>query len=218
MLDAGANRIEWQPLDCGDGHRMVAFVDPQEADLHLDTADRFVDVVREAGIEYGVVVAAHLVGLLGGDRHMTETCRAGDESTAVRHMQRSAICVCPGKDLLGKAIGPRETDQPFHTAQRGFLGGAFGDWYPVSSDARNDFVEGVVVVEVPSESGDILSGAALQQETALVVVEAKTHHIGQCLVDVHADGVAAETPPVSELLRLDDDVAEVDIAEHARHE
>ena len=31
---------------------------------------------------------------------------------------------------------------------------------------------------------------------------------------MHADGVAAEAPPVGELLGFDDDVAEVDVAEH----
>ena len=72
----------------------------------------------------------------------------------------------------------------------------------------------VVVVELPAEGGDVLGGSALQQEPALVVVEAESHDVGQGVVEVHADGVAAEASPVGELLGLDDDVAEVDVAEH----
>ena len=36
---------------------------------------------------------------------------------------------------------------------------------------------------------------------------------GEGVVDVHADGVAAEAPPIGEPVGLDDDVAEVDVAE-----
>ena len=35
------------------------------------------------------------------------------------------------------------------------------------------------------------------------------------VVEVHADGVTAESSPVGELLGLDDDVAEMDVAEDA---
>ena len=72
----------------------------------------------------------------------------------------------------------------------------------------------LVVVELPAERGDVLGGSALQQEPALVVVEAESHDVGQRVVDVHADRVATEASPVGEPLGLDDDVAEVDVAEH----
>ena len=86
----------------------------------------------------------------------------------------------------------------------------------MSGDSGEDLVEGVVVVELPPEGGDVLGGAAPQQEPALVVVEPESHRVGEAVVEVHADGVAAEPPPVGELLGLDDDVAEVDVAEHRR--
>ena len=85
------------------------------------------------------------------------------------------------------------------------------------ADTRDDFVERVVVVELPAEGGDVLGRTALQQKPAFVVVQAESHDVGQCLVEVHADGVAAEAAPVAELVGLGDDVAEVDVAEEVSH-
>ena len=84
-------------------------------------------------------------------------------------------------------------------------------------DAGDDLVESRVVVELPPEGGDILGTSPLQQEPALVVVEPESHDVGEGLIEVHADGVAAEAPPVRELLGFDDDVAEVHVAEDASH-
>jgi hypothetical protein len=86
----------------------------------------------------------------------------------------------------------------------------------VPGDPGEDLVERVVVVELPPEGGDVLGRSALQQEAALVVVEPKSHDIGQGFVDVHADGVTAETSPVGELVGFDDDVTEVHVAENRR--
>jgi hypothetical protein len=71
-----------------------------------------------------------------------------------------------------------------------------------------------MVVEFPPESRGVFGGTALQQEAALVVIEAEAHDTGQGLVEVHPDGVSAEPSPVGELLGLDHDITEVDLAEH----
>ena len=84
---------------------------------------------------------------------------------------------------------------------------------PCRVTRADDFVERAVVVELPAEGGDVLGRSALQQEPAFVVVQAESHDVGQRLVEVHADGVAAEAPPVGELVGFDDDVAEMDVAE-----
>ena len=123
-----------------------------------------------------------------------------------------------GEHLLRQAVGSGKPNQALDAAERDFLRGALGDGHPVSGDSRDDLVEGVVVVELPAESGDVLRGAAPQQEAAFVVVEAEPHGVGEAVVEMHADGVAAEPPPVGELLGLDDDVAEVDVAEDVMHE
>ncbi len=62
VLDAGADRVDWQAAHGRDGHGMMAFVDAEEADLQFHAADGFVDVVRQAGVEDGVVVAWILLG------------------------------------------------------------------------------------------------------------------------------------------------------------
>jgi hypothetical protein len=67
VLDAGADRVDREPIDRGDRDGVVALVDPQEADLELEATDGFVDVVGEPGIEDAAVVAAHLKRLGGGD-------------------------------------------------------------------------------------------------------------------------------------------------------
>ena len=88
---------------------------------------------------------------------------------------------------------------------------------PCRVTRADDLVERRVVVELPAEGGDILGTSPLQQEPALVVVEPESHDIGKGFVEVHADGVAAEAPPVGEPLGFDDDVAEVHVAEDASH-
>ena len=88
VLDAGADRVERQPVDRGDRDGVVALVDPQEPDLELQPADRLVDVVAQPRIEHGVVVAAHLVRLFGGDRDVAHARIARDETAPYRHVQR----------------------------------------------------------------------------------------------------------------------------------
>ena len=45
MLDPRPDRVDRQPVDRGDRHAVVPFVDPQEADLEFQAADRLVDPV-----------------------------------------------------------------------------------------------------------------------------------------------------------------------------
>jgi hypothetical protein len=124
--------------------------------------------------------------------------------------------VSAGEDLLAQPVGSGESHQPFHAAQSRLLVAAFRDGHTMTLDASQDGVERLVVVQVPAERRDVLGGAAPQQEVALVVVEAKPHHVRRPVVEVHADGVAAESSPVAELLGLDHDVAQMDLAEHRR--
>ena len=69
------------------------------------------------------------------------------------------------------------------------------------SHTRDDLIERAVVVDLPPEGGGVLGRSALQQEATFVVVQAESHDVGQRLVEVHADGVAAEASPVGELAR-----------------
>jgi hypothetical protein len=71
-----------------------------------------------------------------------------------------------------------------------------------------------MVVEVPAQRDHVLGRAAPKQHPALVGVQAESDGVGHHIVEVHPDRVAAETPPVIELVGLDDDVAQVHIAEH----
>jgi len=118
--------------------------------------------------------------------------------------------------LLDQAVGAGKADEVFHAANLGLLGGPVGDRNTVVVDARRDGVEGVVVVDFPAQRGGVLGRSARQQEATGVVVEAKPHHIGQRLVEVHADGVTPEAPPVGEPLGLDHQVTEVHLSEHVR--
>jgi len=81
VLDPGADRVERQPLHRGDGHAVVSLVDPQKPDLELQSADRLVDVVRQACVEHCSVVAVHLMGFLRGDGDVPHAVDAGDEAT-----------------------------------------------------------------------------------------------------------------------------------------
>ena len=193
---------------------MVTLIDPEEAGLELDPVDRLVDVVAQPCIEDIAVVAAHLMRLLGGDSDMSHAVGAGDESTTGLQVQWLTGRARADVHLLSQTVGSGETHEAFHTAQSGVLGRAFGDGDPVGLDARLDGFEGGMVVEFPPESGGVLGGTALQQEATLVVIEAETHDTGQGLIEVHPDGVAAEPSPFGELLGLDHDITEVDLAEH----
>ncbi len=115
---------------------------------------------------------------------------------------------------MRQAVGAGEPHQTLNAAQPGLLGGSFDNRHTVASNPGEDFVERAMVVDLPSERGDVLGGPAPQQKTALVVVESKSQHVGHGLVQMHADGVAAEAPPVGEPFGLDDDVAEMDAAEN----
>jgi hypothetical protein len=196
---------------------VVALVDSQEPDLELDAADGFVDVVREARVENRVVVAAHLVRFLRRDRDVSQPGLSGDETAGNAHVQWRVTGAGAREDLLHQAVGAGEPREALDTAQRRLFSRPLGDRHAAPDDPVEDFVECVVVVEFPAERGDVLGGPALQQEAALVVVEPETHEVGQHLVEVHADGVAAKTAPLAELAGLDDDVAEVDAAENIRH-
>ena len=114
---------------------------------------------------------------------------------------------------MRQAVGAGEPHQTLNAAQPGLLGGPFDHRHAVASNPGEDFVERAMVVDLPTEGGDVLCGPAPQQKTALVVVEAKSQHVGHGLVEMHADGVVAEAPPVGKPLGLDDDVAEMDAAE-----
>ena len=118
-----------------------------------------------------------------------------------------------GEDLLCQAVGAGEPHQPFDAAQPGLLGGPFDDRHAVAGNPGEDLVKRAMVVDLPAERGDVLGGSALQQKSALVVVEAESHHVGQGLVQVHADRIAAEPPPLGELFGVDDDIAEMNAAE-----
>ena len=172
MLDAGANGVQRQPVHRGDRDRMVSFVHPQEPDLELHAVDGLVDEIGEAGVEYGAVVAVHLMRLLRRHRHVAHPGVTGDEP-AGRHVQRGVAGVRAGEDLLGQAVGSRKAHQAFNAAQRGLLACALGDRYAVRGHAREDFVEGAVVVELPAEGDDVLGRTVPQQEPAFVVVERK---------------------------------------------
>ena len=168
-----------QAVDRRDRHGVVSLVDPQEADLELESADGLVDVVGQPRVQHRLVVAAQLMGLRRGDGDVAQTRCAGDEPAARRHVQRRRVASCAGEDFLGQPVGSGEADQPFHAAQRGLLVGALGHWYPMTPDAGEDGVERVVIVQVPAERGDVLGRAALQQKPALVVVEAEPHRVGR---------------------------------------
>ena len=99
----------------------------------------------------------------------------GDEAAATAMSSGAAAGVGPREDLLRQTVGAGEPHQAFDAAQRGFLGGALGDGHTVPGDPGEDLVEGVVVVELPAEGGDVLGGSTLQQESAFVVVEAESH-------------------------------------------
>jgi hypothetical protein len=86
-----------------------------------------------------------------------------------------------------------------------------GRW---ASATRARIVERLVVVDEPAEGADVLRGRALEEEAALVVVEPEAHDVAGELIDVEADGVGTEAPPVREARRADDEVAEVDRSEH----
>jgi hypothetical protein len=131
-------------------------------------------------------------------------------------LQRRRTGPGAGEDLLGQPVGSGESDQPLHAAQSRQLGGAFRDGHAVVSDTTQDRIERLVVVQLPAERGDVLGRATPQQEPACVVVEAKPHGVCRRVVEVYADGVAAESSPVAELLGLDHDVAQMDLAEHRR--
>lgn len=117
------------------------------------------------------------------------------------------------EDLGGHALRAGEAPQPLHPAQRTFLLGPLDDRYAGRVHTSQDDLEGLVVIDLPAQSRDVLRRAALQQEAALVVVHPEPRHVAGELVHVEADRVLAEATPVRETPGLDDDVAEVDPAE-----
>ena len=75
------------------------------------------------------------------------------------------------------------------------------------SATAEDLVERLIVVDVPADRHDVFGRSALDQEAALAIVEPEPHHLVGELVDVQADSVGAEAPPVGEPLGLDHDIA-----------
>ena len=139
---------------------------------------------------------------------MAESACTGDESAA-RNVERQRFGASGGVDLLRESIGPREPQEALDPSQlRVFLATLDGR-HAVVGDATTDLVEGGVVVEVPAECDDVLGGSTLQQDAAFVGVQTEADRVGRHVVEVHADGVATEAFPVTELVRFDDDIAEV---------
>ena len=192
VLHSGANRVDGQRVHRCDRDGVVAFVDAQESDLELHAVDRLVDVVGQSGVEGVVVVAADLVRLLREQGDVTESACAGDESGA-GYLQGHGCGAGGGVDLLGKPVGPGEAQEAFDSAQRGLLVGALDGGYPVVDDAAVDFVEGRVVIEVPTQRNDVLGRSPPQQESAFVGIEAESDRVGCHVVAVHADGVAGRS-------------------------
>ena len=120
-----------------------------------------------------------------------------------------------GVDLLGESVGPGEAQEALDSAQLGFFLGALDGGHPVVDDAATDFVEGRMVVEVPTQRDDVLGRSPPQQDAAFVGVEAESDRVGCHVVEVHADRVATEALPVVELVRFDHGIAQVDVAEQS---
>ena len=181
VLDPGANRVDRQPVHRRDGHRVVALVDPQEPDLELQAVDRLVDVVRQPRVEDRVVVAAHLVRVLGGDGDVAQSACAGDESAAGGMSSGCGDGAGAGVDLLGQSVGSGEPQEPLDAAQRGFLVRALRDGHPVVGDAGEISSKVAWSSSCQPERDDVLGRTAPQQEAAFVVVEAESHDVGrQC--------------------------------------
>jgi hypothetical protein len=145
---------------------------------------------------------------------MAHSGLTGDESAAIDHREGLAGGLGAGEYLLRQPVRPGKTRQTFDAAKGRLLCGSVGDWNAVTPYPAEDFIEGVVVVELPPDRDHVLGGSALQQETTRVVVEPKSDGIGQRLVKVHPDGIATEPAPVVELVGLDHDVAEVYLPEY----
>src|SRR3984885_3167112 len=212
VLNTRADRVDWQAIDRSDRDGVGALVDPQEADLELETTDGFVDEVGEPSVEHGVVIPAHLMRLRGRDSDMADSGFAGDEAAADRHVQRHVGGAGPGEQLLCQAIRAGEPHQTLNAMQPGLLRGSLDNRHTMASNSCEDFVVSVMVVDLPAERGDVLGWPAPQQKPALVVVEPESQHVGAGIVDMHADGVVTETPPVGKPLVLNDDIAQVDAA------
>src|SRR4029078_13704548 len=103
-------------------------------------------------------------------------------------------------DPRPQAVRTGKAPPPFDAAKGRLFRGALGDGNAVAGHTGHDGVEGGVVVELPTQCGDVLGGGALEQAVAVGVVEAKPHHVGQRVVVVHADRVLAEAAPVGELV------------------
>ena len=109
-------------------------------------------------------------------------------------------------------LGPGKRRKPLDAAQLRLLGAALGGaGHPVLGDAATDPSKVSCSSMCQPRRDDVLGRAALQQEAAFVGVQAESHRVGCDVVEVHADCVAAEAPPVVELVGFDDDVAQVDL-------
>ena len=74
-------------------------------------------------------------------------------------------------DLLIESIGSREANEPFHPAQVGLLGRALAQRHAVVAHACLDDLEGAMVVDLPAQRCGVFGRAALEQESARVVVQ-----------------------------------------------
>ena len=213
VLDGRADRVEGESVDAGNGDRVVALVDPEEADPQACARDLVDHPVRESGVEDAVVVAADALGCLGRDGDMPHARGAGHEAS-LEHPQRRRRRVGGREDLGRRALRAGEAPETLDPAQPALLLGALGDRQPDIGDATEDDLEGLVVIDEPAESRDVLDGGALEQEAALVLVESEAHDVTGEFVDVQADRVGAEASPVHEALGADDDIPEVDRAKN----
>ncbi|GJN96247.1 hypothetical protein NJB1907f44_43200 [Mycobacterium marinum] len=161
VLHSGADRVDRQAVCCGDGYRVMSLVDPQESDLELDAADRLIDEVAQSRVEHGVKVAADLVWPLRRDGHVSDAAGAGDEAASRANVQWRWAWARLGVDLLGQAVGPGESREPRHPAQGGLFGRTFDDRDALAPNPIDDFLECVVVVELPAQGRDVLRRSVL---------------------------------------------------------
>src|ERR1700733_12737291 len=123
---------------------------------------------------------------------MADAAFAGDKAAAPRHIRRRIAATGAREDFLHQTVGAGKPHEALDTAQRGLLRGAFGHRHATPGDSADDVVESAMVVDLPAKGSDVLGRTALQQKSTFVVVEPESHDVTQRLVEMHADGVAAE--------------------------
>ncbi|MCY1551059.1 hypothetical protein D9M68_873620 [compost metagenome] len=87
VLCLGADRIDRQAADLGDGDGVVARIDPEEVDVHRDSRQLLDDAVALAGVEDLLPETPHGLAPAAGDRQMAHAGLTGDELGA-EHVER----------------------------------------------------------------------------------------------------------------------------------